>query len=329
MSDLAVLPSSERPPNPEPLLVSDALLQQAEQVCKRRLANDPDSRTLLASLAEIHRKQGKLREAATVYKRLTHVNPEDREAEYMHAILNGTEAPTLPPGIRPSPFVLIKDFLPPAFHETLFPFALSVQEKLVPALVAGELYKPETRESLHLPGEWEVKKRFHQRVRSIIPQVRPRLHVPPFDIGEIEVKVRAYLDGHFFRVHMDCPPQDEKIANRTISYVYFFHKPPKAYTGGDLLLFDSDPDVEHTRFTTAGFTRVVPGDNSIVLFPSAYWHSVIPVRCPSKQYQDSRFVINGHISKCAPRPAVTAVADNGDRVPPAHSTDSEAQRTAQ
>jgi len=312
------MPDTEPIPTPKPVpklgpsheafFVSDGLLQQAEQVCKRRLAQDPDNVGILASLGQNYRKQGNLAEAAIIYKRLTTLNPEDQVAAYVHAILAGTDVSVMPAGIRPAPFVLLKNFLPESFHETLLPFVLANQEKLVPARVASGAYKPDARESLDLPGEWEVKKRFHQRIRPLIAKVAPRLHVAPFQIGQLEVKVRAYTDGHFFRVHMDCPRIPEDVSLRAVSYVYFFHKLPRAYSGGDLLLFDSDPDVEKSDFTTAAFTRVVPEDNSIVIFPSAYWHSVIPVSCPSKEFADSRFVINGHVSKVAPKSVVEAPA---------------------
>src|SRR5262249_13352080 len=134
-------------------------------------------------------------------------------------------------------------------------------------------------------------------VKDFIPKVSPRLHVPPFVIERLEVKLRAYLDGHFFRLHMDCPQRTPENVNRRVSFVYFFHKQPRAYTGGDLLLFNTD--VENDRFTTSAFTRVQPEDNCIVFFPSAYYHSVVPVSCPSKEYANSRFVINGHVSRRA------------------------------
>jgi Rps23 Pro-64 3,4-dihydroxylase Tpa1-like proline 4-hydroxylase len=181
---------------------------------------------------------------------------------------------------------------------------------MVPALVGNDYYNPNARESLDLPGKWEVKRCFHMEVRKMIPKVAPRLHVPPFEIGDLEVKLRVYLDGHFFRAHMDCDPGFERAAYRQISYVYFFHKMPRAYTGGNLLLFDTDIDTNW--FSTASFTSVVPEDNSIVFFPSAYWHSVVPISCPSKQFVDSRMVINGHVGKVAPKPAVQPAPEPAD-----------------
>jgi SM-20-related protein len=32
-----------------------------------------------------------------------------------------------------------------------------------------------------------------------------------------------------------------------------------------------------------------------VLFPSQYLHEVLPVRCPSHQFVDSRFTLNGWV----------------------------------
>ena len=80
-----------------------------------------------------------------------------------------------------------------------------------------------------------------------------------------------------------------------INFVHDFHRVPKAYTGGELLVFDSD--IQADTYTRARFTRVVPEDNSIVFFPSPYYHSVLPVHCPSGEFADSRFVINGHLFK--------------------------------
>src|SRR5207249_7880886 len=131
--------------NPEPLFVDDALLGQAEQLCTRRLANDPENRTVLASLAKLYRKQGRLTEATTLYGRFAVLDPGDAEAAYMHAVLAGTDVPVRPAGLQPAPFVLRKDFVPRSFHDSLLPFALSIQDKLVSAQVGNNEYRPEAR----------------------------------------------------------------------------------------------------------------------------------------------------------------------------------------
>lgn len=291
--------------NFEPFLVSDALLQQAEQRFQSRLAQDPDNRVLLDSLGKLYRKQGRIPEAAAVYERLRALDPSSHETAYIHALLTGSEPPARLPGLQPAPFLLLKNFLPRAFHEILMPTALSVQDQLTPAMVGNEEYKPEVRESLELRAHSDIHKRFDAHVRQFLPSVISRLKVPSFEIGKVQVSLRTYLDGHFFRLHMDCPA-DGKNADRTVSYVYFYHKVPRAYTGGDLLMFDTD--MANDKFTTSGFTSIQPEDNTIVFFPSACYHSVVPVRCPSKAFEDSRFVINGHVSKRVAKPEVEVPA---------------------
>jgi hypothetical protein len=46
---------------------------------RRRKENEPDNRTILRSLAEVHRKLGNLEEAATIYGRLSRLDPQDHE----------------------------------------------------------------------------------------------------------------------------------------------------------------------------------------------------------------------------------------------------------
>jgi Rps23 Pro-64 3,4-dihydroxylase Tpa1-like proline 4-hydroxylase len=145
--------------------------------------------------------------------------------------------------------------------------------------------------------------------------VIPRLDVAPFTVRTLELSVRVYRDGHFFMTHKDVPPQraaaassttgdDEgraaaepavSLANRVLSFVYFFHKVPRRYTGGELLLFDSNPVSD--EYTATGFTTIVPEDNALVIFPSRFFHCVVPIRCAGQDFLDSRFVVNGFVHK--------------------------------
>jgi len=297
--------------NPEPLLVSDALLNSAEQRCRARLQNDPDNPTLLEQFGDVLRKLGKIEEAAVAYGRLSELRPGDEQAQYRYAVMAGLDpAPLPPPGIQPAPFVFLKNFLPEALHARLVPYTVSIEEQLTPAKVGNDEYQPEQRESLELRENGDINREVGMHVRKVLQTIRERLHIAPFELGRVEVKLRVYLDGHFFRLHFDNPPNSPTSCHRQLSYVYFFHNMPRAYTGGDLLLFDTDlSSLSSPRFTTAAFTKIRPQDNGIVFFPSGSYHSVVPVSCPSKQIADSRFVMNGHVSKVAPpKPEVAAPA---------------------
>jgi Rps23 Pro-64 3,4-dihydroxylase Tpa1-like proline 4-hydroxylase len=282
--------------NPEPLLVADALLLGAEKRCRSRLVDAPDNPSLLESYGDVLRKLGKINEAAAAYQSLTQLKPDDQNARYRYALTAGLDPmPEPPPGMQPSPFVLLKNFLPESFHDTLVPFTLSVESQLTPATVGADQYNPNHRESLELRERNEIQSRFVRQIKDALWHICDRLHVTRFELGKLEAKLRVYLDGHFFRLHCDNPADSPLSCTRHVSYVYFYHRMPRGYTGGDLLLFDTD--LQANRYTITGFTRITPVDNAVVFFPSGCYHSVVPVKCPSKQIADSRFVINGHVHR--------------------------------
>ncbi len=268
-------------------------MQQAELRCKQRLKNDPENRAVLRSLAEVYRKLGNLEEAGATYNRLFHLDPQDREAGYMQAVLGGKEWPIAPTGIRAAPFVLVKGFLPRELHDALLPFFISACERFISVKLGR--YAPDIRQTLEFPDEWPGRNRFKKYIADISPCVGSRLNLPLFTVVSYEIQVRAYQDGHFFKIHRDADP-DSQSSRRMVNFVYFFHKLPRPYTGGELLLFDSEPEVKDT-FTVSRFTRVVPEDNSIIFFPPHFYHSVVPIGCPSHEFADSRFVINGHFHR--------------------------------
>jgi hypothetical protein len=48
------------------------------------------------------------------------------------------------------------------------------------------------------------------------------------------------------------------------------------------------------------YVDVEPRHNSIIFFPSEYMHEVMPVICPSREFVDSRFTINGWVRRPDP-----------------------------
>jgi Rps23 Pro-64 3,4-dihydroxylase Tpa1-like proline 4-hydroxylase len=80
------------------------------------------------------------------------------------------------------------------------------------------------------------------------------------------------------------------VAKRRISCVYYFHRTPRRYTGGELKLYDTW--VTPTGSTGAGtYTTLSPVDNSVVFFPSDAFHEACPVHPETEAFGDSRFAI--------------------------------------
>jgi Rps23 Pro-64 3,4-dihydroxylase Tpa1-like proline 4-hydroxylase len=274
------------------LMMRGGLLDRAEQTLERSLAAAPQNTAVLRRLAIIHRCKGKLPEALETYGRLVELQPDDVKARYLHAVLSGKEPPPVvisPEGL-PAPFVRIEQFLTPAEHDFLLETAHQQQSRLeISTIGEGDgQYNPERRSS------WVLCKKldklipwFLPRVKEALADVLPRLQIAPFAVGGVELQMTVHRSGGFFKIHVDSGKEQ---SGRRVSYVYYFHRLPKRFTGGDLLLYDTN--VEDGTCATA-FTRIEALDNSIVFFPSAYCHQVTTVHCETDDFGDSRFTLNG------------------------------------
>ena len=136
----------------------------------------------------------------------------------------------------------------------------------------------------------------HRRqIRAVMPEVIPKLKMPPFPVGRIECQVTANTDGSYFRVHTDAG-KSEIDATRKLTYVYYFNREPKGFTGGELRVYD-DQLRNDKLARTASFRVVEPRNNSIVFFRAAIMHEVTAVQVPSKEFGDCRFTVNGWIHR--------------------------------
>ena len=131
-----------------------------------------------------------------------------------------------------------------------------------------------------------------QQVASNLPEVFTQLNLTPFAPSQIEVQLTAHNDGNYYKVHNDNGSED--AATRTISYVYYFYREPKGFSGGELRLYDLAVDNSYYIQADSHHT-IEPFNNSIIFFPSHLMHEVMPVVCPSRSFADSRFTLNGWI----------------------------------
>jgi Rps23 Pro-64 3,4-dihydroxylase Tpa1-like proline 4-hydroxylase len=128
------------------------------------------------------------------------------------------------------------------------------------------------------------------RIRGVLPKVLDQLGVEEFPVIHTEAQITASNDGDFFRAHSD--DSDERIASRRITFVYFFHREPRQFEGGELLLHDSHCAGER-QVGSRSYQTVVPRQNQIVFFPCSLLHEITPVECPSRAFANSRFTLNG------------------------------------
>jgi Rps23 Pro-64 3,4-dihydroxylase Tpa1-like proline 4-hydroxylase len=128
-----------------------------------------------------------------------------------------------------------------------------------------------------------------ERIRGVLPQVLDQLGVEEFPVTHVEAQITASNDGDFFGAHSD--DAQETIASRRITFVYFFHREPRQFEGGELRLHDSRGTDRHV--SAGSYQTILPQPNQIVFFPCSLLHEITPVECPSRAFADSRFTLNG------------------------------------
>lgn len=205
---------------------------------------------------------------------------------------------TMPP-FRPARFVVLEDFLLPAELPALLEFALRRES----AFKISEVTRPnsmvvdidyEHRRSKVLFNLEQHRNFLAHRIESYLPWVLYKLGCPSFSASHVEMQLTASNDGGFFRKHTDN--MLGQCRTREITFVYYFYREPKAFTGGELRVYD-------TRYANGraapleNFHTFVPAQNQVVFFSAYLFHEILPVRCPSTAFADSRFTLNGWIHR--------------------------------
>ena len=199
------------------------------------------------------------------------------------------------PEFLPAQFVVLDEFLVPEELTELTNYALSREADFVLSEViapgeAGATIDYEHRRSRVLMDVGEHQPVIVNRILAFLPSVLQKLGQEMLVVSSVETQMTASNDGDFFRHHNDNGQGE--IASRELTFVYFFHREPKAFRGGELRIYD-------TRWqngewvSTGNYHSIVPQQNQIVFFPSTLLHEITPVECPSHAFADSRFTVNG------------------------------------
>lgn len=207
---------------------------------------------------------------------------------------SGVSAVTTRPGSLPARFMVVDNFLPRHELDELAQYALAHKpefrlSEVVPTVGASSIdYDFRRSRVLMKLGKHEA--RIVNRMKARMPQVLKKVAHKVFPIAKVDAQITASNNGDFFKMHSDSG--ERELASREITFVYFFHREPKAFRGGELRIYDSR--LENGEYVSAGsYQAIEPKRNRIVFFPSELLHEVMPVACASKAFVDSRFTLNG------------------------------------
>jgi Rps23 Pro-64 3,4-dihydroxylase Tpa1-like proline 4-hydroxylase len=210
--------------------------------------------------------------------------------------LTGTGVAVLDePAVVRAECVILDEFLAPQEMEQLVRYTLEREALFSTSEVISPNGEPGVTDYSHRRSRVLMELESHEevildRIRGVLPRVLQQLGMEEFPVTRTEVQMTASNDGDFFRAH--CDDAQEMIASRRMTFVYFFHREPSQFAGGELRLHDTRKSGDHP-LSTGSYQTIVPQQNQIVFFPCSTLHEITAVRCKSRAFADSRFTVNG------------------------------------
>ena len=203
------------------------------------------------------------------------------------------------PANLPARCVVLDEFLAPQELEQLTRFTLEheadfqTSEVLSPQAEGG-MVNYDHRRSRVLMDLGHHQDLMLERIQTVLPEVLKKLDMEEFSIAALEAQITASNDGDFFHFHSDNA--SDRVASRYLTFVYFFHREPQPFEGGQLRIHDAH--LEGNEYVSEGsYQSIVPRQNQIVFFPCQLMHEITEVKCPSQRFADSRFTVNGWLRR--------------------------------
>lgn len=188
------------------------------------------------------------------------------------------------------PMCHFEGFLGEAEADRVLDCAMATQTRFTPSMIldGGLVENRDIRRSrsieLPMPS-------LEQAVLRVLPLVEEILGVVIDPSRGLEYHFTAHNDGDFYRPHIDVR---DGGTERALTFVYYLHRTPRAFSGGALRIFDTGVR-EGRAVDSAAYRDIEPQHDTVVFFPATARHEVRPVSCPSGEFVDSRFAFNGWV----------------------------------
>lgn len=195
-----------------------------------------------------------------------------------------------------TPFHQSSGFLDETERRALLDWTMANRDRFEPAQIVGGIVDLSQRACETLRDLGPMDAALRRRFTEILPVILAGTGIPAFRLDSIELDLAAHGDGAHFVAHMDTfTSENRRLArqagrmhhDRIVSAVYYFHREPKGFSGGELRLHPFD-----SVGGQPGHVDIQPLQNSVAAFPSFVFHEVRPVSCPSKAFEDFRFAVN-------------------------------------
>lgn len=186
----------------------------------------------------------------------------------------------------------IADFMGSVMVEQLLDLAIARADDFAPTSVGnggGGTVSPDIRASLLLRDLGELRSELETRFAAVLDDTVRELRLSDIALHSLELELVAHNEGAFYSEHIDTfTARRDAQSDRALTGVYYFHRNPKGFDGGELRLHAIAPAADGIR----SFTDIAPTCDTFILFPSWVPHQVRRVSCPSGAFADSRFALN-------------------------------------
>ena len=267
-----------------------ALLKKAAIKLENHLQHDPKNCELWLQLGNIYRGLGNLQPASQAFRHAAELNHKTDLSRYLITLCDHLPEKLIYPNTPfvPAPFLRHFDILSNTELDRAFRVLIKQAVQFKAARIGTNQVRKTTRHSVFIEGsEFKtLRESFRERIKPCIAQAFDTFGITPPEKQRYELQMTSHADGDFYRRHVDVGP----VYAHVLSYVYYFNKTPKAFSGGELQLFDTD-----TQSNTSGInmTSIEPLHNSLIVFPSNYYHQVCTVKLPNADRTWGRQTING------------------------------------
>ena len=183
---------------------------------------------------------------------------------------------------RRAEVVVIPGFLDEAAHGQVRRFADDKEAALKPTAIFAEnldaAAKASYRSSLSTSAE-SLRAFMLPRLLQRAEEICARLRFEEFVVDDVEIQYTVSVDGDHYGMHTDSSRSAASgaLKSRLLTFVYYFHAMPKAFTGGELRVHDT-AYIRDTPMAAGSFAEIVPQPNTAVFFDAALLHEVLTVQ---------------------------------------------------
>lgn len=187
--------------------------------------------------------------------------------------------------------IKIKNMFSEKVNKKILKEAISLEKDFKPATIGNEKLKPDFRDNLILSYEKSYTRDLFTDLMSN-HEISQVLNSSPHPFSEFQVtsthttQVSRYGENHHYNWHTD------RVRNSgLLTFIYYFNKKPKKYSGGEIEFTSSPTIAGNLVDKKPTILTIEPENNMGLIISGMVSHRVLPTHSPD-DFDQGRFAIN-------------------------------------